>query len=337
MKLTRFSLLLLLLLTSSGYLTQSCRTKPDAQQEATTETPALVPAPVFNADSAYAFIQKQVDFGPRVPNTAAHRAAGDWMLAKLKSYGFEVQEQPFSVTTFDGTRLAARNLIGSYNPGAAKRILLAAHYDTRPFADKDPDPAFRNKPFDGANDGGSGVGVLLEIARLIGTSGQKPNVGIDIIFFDAEDWGEKEGMDPAPDRNNWALGSQHWAKNPHKPGYSAYYGILLDLVGARGAQFPREGFSRQYANSVVQTVWNTASRLGYDAYFLSQDAGGLNDDHIAVNEVARIPMIDIVEMKIGSEKTFGDYHHTRADNMSVIDRAPLKAVGQTVTQVLYQE
>lgn len=330
-------MLLLLALTSSGYLTQSCRTKQEQKEESTTAPAPLAKAPVFNADSAYGFVQKQVDFGPRVPNTAAHRATGDWILSKLKSYGFTTQEQPFTPTTFDGTRLNARNLIGSYNPGAAKRILLAAHWDTRPFADKDPDPKARNLPFDGANDGGSGVAILLEIARLIGTSELKPDVGIDLIFFDAEDWGEREGMNPAPDKNNWALGSQYWAKNPHQPGYSAYFGILVDLVGAKGAKFPKEGYSVQYAASVTQQVWDIASRLGYDSYFLNQQAGGLNDDHIAVNEVAKIPMIDIVEMKLNSDKTFGDYHHTRADNMAVIDRSTLKAVGQTVTQVIYQE
>ncbi len=330
------TLTLIGLLLMGGLLLESCKEKSKSAESTASEETKLAPAPVFNADSAYAFVQKQVDFGPRIPNSKAHRACGDWMVAKLKSYGFAVTEQTFTETAFDGTKLNARNIIGSINPDAAKRILLTAHWDTRPFADKDTVAQYKNKPFDGANDGGSGVGVLLEIARNLKAQ-PLPNVGIDIIFFDIEDWGEKEGMTPAQGRSNWALGSQYWAKNPHKPGYSAYYGILLDLVGAKGAQFPQESYSLQYAPSVVQNIWNTASRLGYNQYFLPVPGGGLTDDHVAVNEVAKIPMVDIVEMKVNNPKTFGDYHHTHQDNMEVIDKNVMKAVGQTVTQVLYQE
>lgn len=331
------SLALLLVLGAASL--QSCKEnskKTESSESGSATQEVLVNAPVFNADSAYAFIQKQVDFGPRIPNSKAHQACGDWLVAKLKGYGFTVTEQKFTETAYDGTKLNARNIIGSFNPDAAKRILLTAHWDTRPFADKDTDPKYKDKPFDGANDGGSGVGVLLEIARNLHA---KPlgNVGIDIIFFDIEDWGEKEGVERSGNRENWALGSQYWAKNLHKPGYSAYYGILLDLVGAKGAQFPQEANSLQYAQSIVQNIWNTASKLGYDPYFLPVPGGGLTDDHVAVNEVAKIPMVDIVEMKVNSPKTFGEYHHTHADNMEVIDRNVLKAVGQTVTQVLYQE
>lgn len=331
------TLALLLTLGATGLLVQSCDDKSGKSESTTsTEEPKLAPAPTFNADSAYAFVQKQVDFGPRIPNSKAHQACGDWLVAKLKSYGFAVTEQKFTETAFDGTKLNARNIIGSINPDAAKRILLTAHWDTRPFADKDTVAQYKNKPFDGANDGGSGVGVLLEIARNLQAK-PLPNVGIDIIFFDIEDWGEKEGMQPSQERSNWALGSQYWAKNLHKPGYSAYYGILLDLVGAKGAQFPQESYSLQYAPSIVQNIWNIAGRLGYNQYFLPVQGGGLTDDHVAVNEVAKIPMVDIVEMKVNNPKTFGDYHHTHKDNMEVIDKNVMKAVGQTVTQVLYQE
>lgn len=329
---------LLLCLTAS--LTSfwiGCKTKPKTSDENTTSEPALVKAPAFSGDSAYAFVAKQVSFGPRVPNTKAHEACGNWMVAKLKTYGFEVTEQKFTTTTYDGTRLKARNIIGSYNPAVAKRILLAAHWDTRPFADKDT-AKLKDKPFEGANDGGSGVGVMLEIARLIHTSPGKPKVGVDLIFFDVEDWGEKDGMQPVSvTQSFWALGSQYWAKNPHKPGYSAYYGILLDMVGAKGARFPKEGSSVRYASSIVSTVWGMADRLGYSQYFPDDTGGDITDDHTAVNEVLKIPMIDIVETKIGNNMTFGSYHHTTRDNLANLDRNTLKAVGQTVTQVLYQE
>ncbi len=316
-------------------LLSGCKSRPKTSEETTTESP-LAKAPTFSGDSAYAFVAKQVSFGPRVPNTKAHEACGDWLVAKLKSYGFEVTEQPFTVATYDGTRLKSRNLIGSYNPQAAKRIVLAAHWDTRPFADKDT-AQFKDKPFEGANDGGSGVGALLEIARIIHASPEKPKVGVDIVLFDAEDWGEKAGMQPvSATQSFWAMGSQYWAKNPHKPGYSAYYGILLDMVGAKGASFPKEVSSTRYASSIVSTVWDMADRLGYGSYFPDNTGGDVSDDHTAVNEVLKVPMIDIIETKPTAE-LFPSYHHTTRDNLQNIDPKVLKAVGQTVTQVIYQE
>jgi len=324
------------LLLAAVLLLDACKTKPKTGDETTSTAEApLVKAPTFSGDSAYAFVAKQVSFGPRVPNSKAHRAAGDWMVAKLKSYGFEVTEQTFVVPTYDGTRLNARNIIGSYNPQAAKRILLAAHWDTRPFADKDT-TKLKDKPFDGANDGGSGVAALLEIARVIHASPTKPNVGVDVVLFDVEDWGIKANMDYVNGKSFYALGSEYWAKNPHKPGYSAYYGILLDMVGAKGATFPREASSTRYASSIVSTVWDMADRLGYGQYFPDNSGGDVMDDHTAVNEVLKIPMIDIVETH-PTVAMFGHYHHTHRDNLDVIDPKVLKAVGQTVTQVIYQE
>ena len=155
----------------------------------TPKTPTLIlqPAPVFNGDSAYSLVAKQVDFGPRVPNTKAHDACGKWLADRLKQYGCEVTQQQFTTQTYDGVKLNATNIIGSINPKASKRVLLAAHWDTRPFADKDTG-ANKDQPFDGANDGGSGVGILLEIARSIQNAKLKPNIGVDIILFDAEDF-----------------------------------------------------------------------------------------------------------------------------------------------------
>ena len=312
----------------------SCKQKPGAAANEG-EQIKLASAPAFNADSAYVFVDTQVKFGPRVPNTPAHVKNGDWLVKKLKEYGFEVTEQNFKPVTFDGKTLNARNIIGSYNPAATKRILLAAHWDSRPFADKDS--VKKEQAIDGANDGASGVGVLLEVARTIHTASQKPNVGVDIIFFDAEDWGEKDDMQPSQDKVYWCLGSQYWASNLHKPNYSAYFGILLDMVGAKGATFPKEAQSVQYAGSVNNQIWDIAERLGYGQYFIKQEAGGITDDHVFVNTVARIPMVDILHQELNSDRTFGAFHHTHGDNMSIIDKNTLKAVGQTVVQVLYQE
>ncbi|MFD2202121.1 M28 family peptidase [Shivajiella indica] len=290
--------------------------------------------PEFLADSAYFYIQKQVDFGPRVPNTEGHKKTKAWLIEKLNGFGLEVQTQDFPAKTYDNQTWNLSNIIASYNPSVKKRVLLAAHWDTRRMADKDTERI--NEPIDGANDGGSGVGVLLEVARIISISEIKPEIGIDFIFFDGEDDGEPEHTNL---RNNsqiwWCLGSQHWSKNPHLPGYSAFYGILVDLVGAKGARFYREGYSMRYGKNIVHKVWNFASELGYSDFFINRDSPEIIDDHVFVNKDAGIPMINIVEFS--PDYGFGHYHHTHADNMDLIDKRTLKAVGQTVLFTIYQE
>lgn len=337
MKTNRIALFLLAIFVFSGVAVyvKSCQDKSSESTESTVEESALLPAPAFNADSAYTFVDKQVSFGPRVPNTAAHKACADWLEAKLKQFGCEVTTQDFVATMYNGKKLQARNIIGTINPLATKRILLTAHWDSRSIADKDT--INKKSAIDGANDGGSGVGVLLELARSIQQATQKPNVGVDIIFFDAEDTGEPEDFNGTHGQNSWCLGSQYWAANKHKKDYTAYYGILLDMVGAKGAIFPHEGSSMQFAPMIVKNIWDIASRLGYSTQFIDVDGGGLVDDHVPVNEIAKIQMIDIIELRPNDAKTFGAYHHTHGDNMSVIDKNTLKAVGQTVLTVLYQE
>ncbi|KPQ07512.1 MAG: aminopeptidase [Algoriphagus marincola HL-49] len=306
--------------------------------EKTTETkvPEVVvkPYPTFSADSAYAFIEKQVSFGPRVPGTTGHANTKAWIIDQLESWNWSVQTQDFQAKTYDGLTWDLSNIIASYNPQATKRILLAAHWDTRRIADKDTERI--DEPIDGANDGGSGVGVLMEIARVIGTGDLKPDVGIDIILFDGEDDGEPENSRIRDDSQIWwCLGSQHWAKNKHTPNYSAYYGILVDLVGAKGARFYREGYSRRYASGILKKVWDHASELGHSAFFINQDSPEIMDDHLFVNEYAQIPMIDIIEFS--PQYGFGHYHHTHQDSMDLIDRKPLQAVGETVLFTVFQE
>lgn len=311
----------------------SCGKKTDEVQESSGSVD-FKPAPPFNADSSYAFIQKQVDFGPRIPNTPEHKAAGEWLQAKLESYGLEVQGQQFTAKNYRGETLNLTNIIASYQPELKKRILLAAHWDTRRVADKDSQRI--DEPIQGANDGGSGVGVLLEIARVIAAADNKPNVGIDFILFDGEDDGKPQH---APGSRNdsdwWCLGSQHWAETPHKSRYSAYYGILLDMVGAKGARFFKEGISVQYASGIVEKVWKYGHHLGYSDFFQMRESHAITDDHIPVNETANIPMINIIDYS--PDFGFGHYHHTHADNMEIIDRHTLKVVGETVLFTVYQE
>lgn len=297
-----------------------------------------VDVPNFNQDSAYSFIQKQVDIGPRVPGTEAHRQTATYIKSKLQNYGAKVTTQDFEVTTFDNRTVPLTNIIGSFFPEKKRRILLAAHWDTRPFADKDTTRQY--EPIDGANDGASGVGVLLEIARVLNNE-KSPDVGVDIIFFDGEDWGnDTEYQDEVPLRDGWqswwCLGSQYWSKNKHVPGYSAFYGILLDMVGAEGSQFRMEGYSMQFAPSVTRKIWNVAAQQGFSGYFSTKKEGGITDDHVFLNKDAKIPTVNIVHFD-PALGYFGDYHHTHRDNMDIISKQTLKAVGQTVLATLYYE
>lgn len=286
--------------------------------------------PEFSSDSAYAFIQKQVDFGPRVPNTKAHIEAGNYLAAKLRSYQLEVIEQEAQVVAFNGTKLNIKNIIGAYKPELNNRVLLFAHWDSRPFADNDEDATKRREPILAANDGASGVGVLLEIARQIEIT--KPNVGIDIIFFDAEDYVDNSGK-----TEDYCLGSLYWAQNLHKIGYSASFGILLDMVGAKGAIFGKERNSMKYASAYVNLVWNVAADLGHEEFFDSRPTSHVGiDDHVRVNEILNIPSIDIIQYD-PSTRSFAPHWHTHDDNMDIIDKATLQAVGETVWATVLEE
>ena len=296
----------------------------------------IVETPDFKADSAYAFIEKQVQFGPRVPGSEASQNTLKFLVAKLKSYGWTVTEQPFTAFRYDGKKLQGTNIIAQFQPAIAKRILLSSHWDARSIADKDS--VRKNEPIDAANDGASGVGVLLEIARNLHETKNKPAVGVDIVLFDLEDHGEPEDYTGEHKPNSWALGSQHWAANLVPANYRPYYGILLDMVGGKGAMFPHEGTSMQYAPGIVRSVWATAADLGYSHLFVDQDAFGISDDHTAVNEIAKIQMIDLIDLRASNGGfEFGSFHHTHADNLANIDKSTLKAVGQTLLQVLYRE
>ncbi|RSK51074.1 M28 family peptidase [Hymenobacter rigui] len=327
---------------ASLLLLTACPSKNDTAETTTdtaTEEPALPKAPAFNADSAYAFTAKQVSFGPRVPNTPAHVKTGDWIISKFKEAGLTVKEQPFEAMAFDGKMLKSRNIIAQYMPQATRRVAIFAHWDTRPFADKDKEK--KNAPLDGASDGASGVAVALEMARVLGAQKDSlaPGVGVDFILFDSEDYGydgstQSEKKNLLGNQESWCLGSQYWAKNLMPVNYKPNYGILLDMVGAKGGKFSREQLSREKAPDVVAKVWNTASQLGFSDYFLFVDGYGITDDHVFTNN-AGIRTIDIIDFLPNGE--FQPYHHTTQDNMSIIDRRTLKAVGQTLLTVLYGE
>ena len=305
------------------------------QSKESKETPKSIATPSFDADSAYTFVKDQVSFGPRVPNSKAHKQCADYLIKQLKRFCDTVIVQEMSVKAYNGTMLHGKNIIGVFNPNQSKRILLGAHWDSRPYADHDVNPANYRTPIDGANDGASGVGVLLEFARQL--SIKKPETGIDIIFFDVEDYGEPQDEDNNVHGDFWCLGSQYWAKNPHTFNYKANYGILLDMVGGQNAVFTLEGTSRYFAPDVQSHVWNIAEQLGYDAVFKKVETAPITDDHLYINKIINIPMIDIIEYDENTTSGFNKNWHTVNDNLSNIDKTTLEKVGKVILATVYEE
>ena len=328
MKTTIYILLLnmmLVLATSCGTQTKSNR-KSDKPSEVITAS--------FNADSAYVYTAKQVAFGPRVPGTKAHAACAGWLINKMKQFSDTVYVQKFRARTYDGVTRNGVNIIGSLNPDAGSRVLLLAHWDSRPFADHDKNPANYHKPIDAANDGASGVAVLLELMRQFKL--KRPDVGVDVLLVDLEDWGPPDFESHPSNENDWGLGSQYWAKSPHLKGYEANYGILLDMVGAKNPTFLKEYYSMGYAGYVVNEVWKTADELGYGEAFVNKEDGAISDDHIFVNKYRNIPTIDIIHLDHSSSNgSFYEYWHTIGDTMDKIDKNTLKMVGVVVGTVVY--
>ena len=293
--------------------------------------------PTFMADSAFLFCQQQCDFGPRSMNSEAHEQCGEWIASKFRAYGMTVTEQRASLKGYDGTSLKATNIIASYLPAQTDRILLCAHWDSRPWADNDPDEANWKKPVMAANDGASGVAVMLEIARLL--AGDSLKLGVDFVCFDAEDWGIPQWSEAEDPGNTWALGSQHWAANcPKQQAKNYRFGILFDMVGGQGAQFYQEQVSLYYARNVVDKVWRAAQVVGFGSFFPMNEGIGITDDHVPVNKTAKIPCIDIIPYYPDCQQSsFGPTWHTVNDDMDHIDKNTLQAVGQTVVQVLFSE
>ncbi len=301
----------------------SCKSQKASESTSVVDD-AITQAVTFDGSNAFNLVKTQCDFGPRVPGTPAHSKCAQWLEQSLRQSCDTVIVQQGQVTTFDGTALNIKNFVGSFNPSNSDRILLLAHWDCRPWADNDPDPAKHREPVMGANDGASGVAVLLELARLM--KEKKPSIGVDILLVDAEDWGTNDVED------SWALGTQYWARNPHVEGYTARFGILLDMVGAKGAKFYQEYESMQYAPAVVAEVWDVAQKSGYGAYFDNNYGGGVTDDHVVINGMG-IKCIDIIDMR--PDGGFFAGWHTTDDTLGWIDQTTLKAVGQVVANVVY--
>lgn len=330
MKVIFLSFLLLLSVALTG-----CKNQNQASAGQDTDTIAVTQVQ-FDADSAYASVVAQCDFGPRVPGSAAHDRCGDYIVSRFKALGLSVSEQRTDQKAWDGKVLHTRNIIAAYRPELADRIIICTHWESRPWADADPDSSLHREPVMAANDGASGVAVMLEVARKL--EELKPELGIDFICFDSEDYGMPywAETDDVADGSDWCLGSQYWAAHPHVPGYKARFGILLDMVGGRDARFCFEGISMRYASEVMVHVWDAAGRAGASQLFLAEQGGYAQDDHVPMNEVAGIPTIDIIPYVEG-EHTFGATWHTTQDTPENISRETLKGVGQTLLQFLSEK
>ncbi len=297
-------------------------------QQTTEAESTSIPEPKkieFNADSCYNYLAKQVEFGYRIPSTKEHKECGKYLVSTLERFADTVITQDVVLTAYNGTKLESRNIIASWNPQSKNRIMLCAHWDTRPFCDEDPNASNHKKPVLGANDGASGVAVLMELARCFAAT--KPNVAVDIILFDSEDYGNSSV------EHSYCLGSQYWARNPHTPNYRARFGILLDMVGGVGARFDKDVVSMHFASDVVNGVWKTAADMGYASLFSNEMGGSLIDDHYYVNMLSGIPCIDIIDYT--KDEGFPVTWHTVNDNLENIDKNVLNAVGTVLVNYIY--
>ena len=289
-----------------------------------------VAVPAFCSDSAFGFVAAQLDFGFRHPGTKGHTMCAEWLSTTMKRWCDTVISQSFSTTLWDGQRVSGVNIIASLRPNVEKRVLLAAHWDSRQWADHDLDTTKWRKPLLGANDGASGVAVLMEMARVM--SQMPPDVGVDFIFFDVEDQGITEWAGRYED-NTWCKGSQYWASNPHRMFYSAQYGILFDMVGTANPRFTKEEISLNFAPGLTNKLWRCAAALGFGNVFVDQPTGAILDDHLYVNQILHIPTIDIVQNSPAI--SFCEQWHTVNDNLNGIDRHTMEIVGTVAMKVIY--
>lgn len=319
-------LLLIVLLSSVIFLyCDKKETKPEISKVEFTLIEKEIP--YFDSELAYNYILKQISFGPRNPNSDGHKKAKEFFLEELKKFADTVYTQNFTYPGYDGERLYLSNIIASFNPQSKHRILLCAHWDTRPRSDKDENPNNRDKPILGANDGASGVAILLALSQML--KNNKVDYGIDIVLFDGEDYG-KEG-----DLMNYSLGAKYFIQN--KPDYiNPHFAILLDMVGDKEAQFKKEPNSMQFAPDIVDLVWNLANKLNLKS-FSNEISNPIYDDHIPLGEMGMkiINIIDADLIGADSPNPRRNYWHTQKDTIENISKETLKEVGQLLTHLIY--
>ena len=281
-------------------------------------------SPVFDGQAAYGLVETQVEFGPRVPGTAGHERQLDWMLARLDSLAPDLVADTFPYVTTYGDSLPLVNVLARYRPELERRVLVLAHWDTRPTSDEAGDAASQALPLPGANDGASGTAILLELARLMAS--EPPPMGVDLLFVDGEDYG------PTPD--DMFLGAERYAERLPLAGEGIrpIYGVLLDMVGDSDPSFPIEGNSAEFARVVVQKVWRAAARLGYEDVFPESVGIPLGDDHIPLIE-AGLLTANVIDFTYGGP--LNPYWHTPQDIPSNVSASTLAIVGEVMIELIY--
>ena len=274
----------------------------------------------FDGQTAFTYVQKQMSFGVRIPNTAGHKQEGDWLLAELRARADTLIVQEIAHLTAKRDTLRLRNFFARFQPAATERVLFLAHWDTRPHADQSQNLGQQRLPVPGANDGASGVGVLLGVADAL--KRRAPQIGVDLLFVDGEDYG-----DFAADTGDVLIGSRYFAA--HQPaGYQPLFAVLFDMVGDKDLQIYQEGNSVAFAPEVVQRVWRAAADLGYDRYFVPNVRHTLTDDHVALQK-AGIHAIDVVDFDY-------PYWHTTDDTIDKVSAASLQIVGDVAVALVRQ-
>jgi glutaminyl-peptide cyclotransferase len=273
--------------------------------------------PAFDADRAFTSLKKQCDFGPRPVGTPAHDRTRDFLSAELRKYTDSVELQSFK-RVLAGRACELANIVARFGPADKQGILLCAHWDTRPTADQALEAADRKQPIIGANDGASGVAVLLELARMFHDN--PPAVPVTIVLFDGEDYGQT--------LSQMFLGSAYFASHMEKSlGFK--YGILLDMVGDKNLDIHREGNSQKKAGPATDKVWAAARSLGYDSYFADDVKYTISDDHIPLIG-AGLPCADVIDFDYA-------YWHTLDDTIDKCSPKSLQIVGETIARVVYSE
>ncbi len=290
------------------------------------------PRTAFNGEQALAYARTQVEFGPRVPGTQGHRRTGDWIVAQMRARADTVVEQRWIHVTQRGDSLPMRNILARFRPAAPERILYIAHWDTRPTADSDRNLGARTQPIPGANDGASGVALLIALGDVLKQT--PPAVGVDLLFVDGEDYGSFDD----PNNPDVLIGSRFFAEHLPAPDYKPLFGVVWDMIGDRDLDIYQEQFSMDVAPEIVQRVWQTAAELGYDEEFVSEVVSGITDDHVPLIKKG-LRVIDVIDLNYGPPIENGDrpgqtYHHTMQDTIDKISARSLQVFGDVATTLI---
>ena len=272
----------------------------------------------FDGESALRYAKAQLDFGTRIPGTPGAQRAGDWIIARMRERADTVVIQSWTQTLSDGRQLPLRNILAGFRPDLKDRVLYVTHWDTRPMSDEDEDPAKRHLPMPGANDGASGVGLLVAVGDALKKT--PPAVGVDFLFVDGEDYGDFGHM------TDVLMGSTYFASHLPSPGYRPIFGVLWDMIGDRDLLIKREPNSVAQAPEVVQRVWDAAKQLGHDDVFVDQQTYPITDDHIPLLR-AGLRVIDVIDLEY-------PYHHRPSDTLDKISAKSLSIVGDVAEALL---